>query len=59
MTTKELEAVQRVLDKIKRPNPFADEAAAYVKKDLAIREQQRKDMREMNRGDYDYREYPW
>ena len=57
MTTKELEQVLKVLNHIKRPNAFADEAEAYVRKDLAIREQQRKDMQDMNKGDYD--SYPY
>jgi hypothetical protein len=49
MTTKQLQVVLRCLERIRRPNPFADEAVAYVRRDLAIREQQRKDMRDMNR----------
>jgi hypothetical protein len=56
MKTEELLRVLNCLEKIKRPNPFADEAIAYVKKDLAIREQQRQDMRYLNKPDS---EWPW
>lgn len=56
MTTKELNAVLRVLQRVgPEVNPFRDEAIAYVKKDLAIRDQQSNAMREMNRGDYEDR----
>jgi hypothetical protein len=52
VTTKELYVVVRVLEKVGPPvNPFRDEAIAYVKKDLAIRDQQSKAMHDMNRGD--------
>lgn len=57
MTTKELHVVLKVLERVGPPvNPFRDEAIAYVKKDLAIREQQSNAMRDMNRPDV---EYPW
>jgi hypothetical protein len=52
MTTKELHRVLEVLEHVgPKINPFRDEAIAYVKKDLAIREQQSKAMYEMNRPD--------
>ncbi len=55
MTTKELNMVLRVLEKVGPPvNPFRDEAIAYVKKDLAIRDQQSNAMRDMNRPDTEY-----
>jgi len=53
MTTKELQRVLHCLEMAKKPNPFIDEAIAYVKKDLAIREQQCNNMRNMNRSDND------
>jgi phage gp16-like protein len=55
VTTKELEAVLNVLQRVgPKVNPFRDEAVAYVKKDLAIREQQRAAAREMNRDNYEW-----
>lgn len=57
MTTKELTRVLQVLEKVgPKPNPFVEEAIAYVKKDLAIRDQQRKAMYDMN---HENAEYPW
>ena len=56
MTTKELNVVLHCLEKIKKPNPFVEEAIAYVKKDLAIRDQQSNAMRDMNRPDV---KWPW
>jgi hypothetical protein len=57
VTTKELNAVLRVLQRVgPEVNPFRDEAMAYVKKDLAIRDQQSDAMRDMNRPD---RSYDW
>jgi hypothetical protein len=58
MTTKELNVVLGVLLKVGPPiNPFRDEALAYVRKDLAIRDQQSKDMHAMNRGDGEWPYY--
>lgn len=58
MTTKELRRVLEVLERVGPPvNPFRDEAIAYVKKDLAIRDQQSNEMRKLNsdaRSDYDW-----
>lgn len=60
MTTKELNIVLNCLERIKKPNPFADEAIAYVKKDLAIRDsiwyeiQTKLQMRDMNKGESEY-----
>jgi len=59
MNTKELWRVLKCLERIKQPNAFADEAIAYVKKDLAIRDQQSKAMRDMNRSDYEVDGRPW
>jgi hypothetical protein len=60
VTTKELRIVLDVLEKVGPPvNPFRDEALAYVKKDLAVREQQRNAMREMNRNDRDPERWPY
>lgn len=50
MKTAELLRLRAFLFRVGPPvNPFRDEVLAYVVRDLAIREQQRKDMREMNR----------
>jgi hypothetical protein len=58
MTTKELRVVLSVLKRVGPVvNPFRDEAVAYVEKDLAIREQQSNDMREMNKDNRP--EYDW
>lgn len=53
MTKKELYIVLATLEKIKQPNPFADEAIAYIKKDIARRAQQSEAMRKMNRENYE------
>lgn len=54
MTTKELRRTLEFLERVgPQANPFRDEVVAYVKKDLAIREQQSNAMREMNQGDRD------
>ena len=59
MTTKELNVVLNCLEHVQKPNAFVDEAIAYVRKDLAIRDQQRSDMRDMNKRDWLYEERPW
>lgn len=61
MTTKELNRVKHVLLKVgPSDNAFRDEALAYVNKDLAIRDQQRKEMRDMNHPDIAWEErYNW
>ena len=55
MTRKELEIVKGILTKIKNQDPFVAEAIAYLDKDIALREQQRKNQRDIQYGDNDYR----
>lgn len=53
MTTKELNHVKLILERIKNPSPAVELALAYVKKDLALRDSQRDNFK----GDYE--EMPW
>lgn len=54
MTTKELLVVKAILLKIRNKDAWIAEAIAYLDKDLAIRNQQRKEMLD-NRAD----SYEW
>jgi hypothetical protein len=52
MTRKELEQVLRVLNKIKQPNEFANEAIASVTRDIARRKQQSKEQRQQRQFEW-------
>lgn len=55
MTKKELEHVKSILVKIKNKDPKVDLAISYLDKDIALRQMQRKDMRDnMYPPEYDY-----
>lgn len=53
MTTKELNFILKILERIKNPSEKVGVAIAYVKKDLAVRDGQRDNFK----GDYDEGSY--
>ncbi len=59
MTRKELEIVRGILTKIKNQDSFVAEAIAYLDKDIALREQQRKNQRDICYGDLDALRYTY
>jgi hypothetical protein len=54
MTKEQLTKVKNILLKIKNQDAFVCEAVTYVDRDLALRDQQKKAMRDNMRDGYDY-----
>lgn len=54
MTKEHLLKVKCILLKIKNQDAFIAEALTYIDRDLALREQQKKAMRDNNNSDYGF-----
>ena len=55
MTRDQLLKLKLVLEKIKNPDSYVQEAIAYVDRDIALRNRQSKDMKDnIYQGGYDY-----